>query len=161
MNIRKARPAEAPQLTALLRAAFHDYLIGIGRTPPGDYSWLAGALSGGRVHVAEDGQGRPLGLLSVTLDADAALLVVDHLAVDPAAQGQGVGRALLAHAEAMARASGCREMRLHTVAQYDHLVQFYARAGFAIVHRGPRPKGDDGFDRAFLCKTIETGEPAA
>lgn len=160
MIIRQGRPAEAPRLAALLRAAFHDYLIGIGRTPPGEHSWLDGALSAGRVHVAEEAA-RPLGLLSVTHDAGAARLTVDHLAVDPAAQGQGVGRALLAHAEAMARAAACREIRLHTVAQYDHLVQFYARAGFAVVHRGPRPKGDDGFDRAFLRKTIRTGEPAA
>jgi len=70
------------------------------------------------------------------------------------------GRALRTRCP-MAREAGWRGIRLHTVAPSDHLVQFYVGEGFAILHHGPRPLGDDGFDRAFLCKTIETGEPAA
>ena len=61
---------------------------------------------------------------------------VAHLhqyAVAPAAQGRGVGTALLAAAEAWARQQGCTGMALDTALPAQHLRQRYAAAGYQTV----------------------------
>ena len=56
-----------------------------------------------------------------------------QFAVEPAVQGQGIGRALLEKAEAQARALGARALALDTALPAEHLVAFYKRHGFAEV----------------------------
>jgi D-alanine-D-alanine ligase len=59
------------------------------------------------------------------------------IAVDPAAQGQGIGQALLAHVEAELRAGGARWLLAETsgLPNYDATRRFYERAGYAVVSR--------------------------
>ena len=52
-------------------------------------------------------------------------VVVDHRA-----QGRGLGRALTAHALAVAREEGCARVRLTVHADCTRTVQIYERAGF-------------------------------
>ncbi len=52
------------------------------------------------------------------------------LAVDPAWQGQGIGRALLASAENWARQSGCCGIRLVSSSSRTGAHQFYLRCGY-------------------------------
>lgn len=158
MRIRTAHEGEVAALEALLAAAFRDYLAGIGRKTVSK-GWLASHVARGDVYIA--GFEEPLGLLALSRDEAGRAVTVDMLAVNPALQGQGVGGGLLAHAEAMARDAGYAVLRLHTVAKYGHLIRFYERAGFAVTHLGPRPKGDDGHPRAFLRKTLDSGVAAA
>ena len=87
---------------------------------------VRGVLSGGEV----------AGATLCQVDADA--LFLDVLAVDPAWQGRGLGRALLADALALARAEGRPGVRVHAEprdARGRDLLAFYARAGFAVVAR--------------------------
>lgn len=161
MRIRQGQPAERAALEALVAAAFLDYVRGIGRDWPGPYDWLAERLAKGEVWVVESIGGPLLGMAALSQDTGARTLTVDLLAVAPAAQGQGIGHALLAHAEALARAAGARAMHLHTVAKYDRLVRLYEGAGFRVTHTGPRPKGDDGHPRAFLRKRLDEQETPA
>lgn len=161
MRIRQGQPAERAALEALVAAAFLDYVRGIGRDWPGPYDWLAERLAKGEVWVVESIGGPLLGMAALSQDTGARTLTVDLLAVAPAAQGQGIGHALLAHAEALARAAGARAMHLHTVAEYDRLVRLYEGAGFRVTHTGPRPKGDDGHPRAFLRKRLDEQETPA
>lgn len=157
MILRTGETADAAALNALLGAAFLDYVRGIGRTWPGPYDWLPERLAAGAIEVAE-ANGALLGMVALSHDAGARRLTVDLLAVDPEAQGCGVGRCLLTHAETRARALGVATMHLHTVAAYDHLLRFYRSAGFEVTHQGSRPRGDDGHPRAFLEKRLSGGD---
>jgi GNAT superfamily N-acetyltransferase len=59
------------------------------------------------------------------------------LAVDPAARGRGIGRALFRACLARARAAGKRRMALHTTEWMTTARAMYERAGFAR-----EPEGD-------------------
>jgi GNAT superfamily N-acetyltransferase len=100
---------------------------------------------------------------------------VAHLhqyAVDPAAQGCGIGAALLAACESWAREHGHRAIALDTAAPATHLRQRYEHAGFrdvAEVQWGgkayrsvimvkplaePAPQSDDAEHHAALVRTL-------
>jgi L-amino acid N-acyltransferase YncA len=51
-------------------------------------------------------------------------------AVRPAIQGAGIGRAVLAEAERLAREWGCDEMRMSVIRQRTDLIAWYRRLGF-------------------------------
>lgn len=161
MIVRLGRPEEADVIVALLAAAFHDYVRGLGRDQPGPHDWVPDRLAAGDIAVALGETGDILGICAMSLDLAAGSLTVDILATDPKAQGRGIGRALLAHAETLARDAGARALHLHTVARYDHLLRLYQGVGFRVTHLGPRPKGDDGHPRAFLRKDLDEKETMA
>ncbi|WP_442061956.1 GNAT family N-acetyltransferase, partial [Rhizobium johnstonii] len=54
----------------------------------------------------------PVGLIVTVLGT--AHLLIENVAVDPAHHGQGLGSALLRHAERIAERAGVREVRLYT-----------------------------------------------
>lgn len=58
---------------------------------------------------------------------------VHQFAVDPAVQGRGIGRALLAHSEAWASEKGFRELAMDTAEQAAHLIRFYSDLGYKHV----------------------------
>lgn len=100
------------------------------------FDFLVGEVeeTSGTFFVAED-EGRLIGFISVfglmppfTPDEDPAhYTFVSDLYVDPAYQGQGIGTALLAQAEALAKALGAPRIELAThatnpaLALYTHL----------------------------------------
>jgi ribosomal protein S18 acetylase RimI-like enzyme len=59
------------------------------------------------------------------------------IAVDPAAQGGGFGRALLQHAEADVKARGGRLLLIETSSQesYGATIRFYERSGYPLMAR--------------------------
>lgn len=69
-------------------------------------------------------------------------LYLHKLAVHPAAQGQGLNRHLLAHAEALARAAGRDWLRLDTDVMRPKLQAIYTGFGFETVDR----RGVMGFE---------------
>lgn len=157
MNIRPGKVEESDALQSLVASAFLDYVRGVGREWPGPYDWMEDRLSAGEIFVAEE-EGTLLGMMAISQDRDESKLTLDLLAVDPNLQGKGIGRALAAEAEDMARCAGYKTMHLHTVAKYEHLVKLYESLGFEVTHTGPRLKGDDGFPRAFMKKALNTKE---
>ena len=59
------------------------------------------------------------------------------LAVDPACQGRGLGRALVRAAEAHCRVAGCTAMKLDVVDLRRELTAFYASLGYEATGESP------------------------
>jgi GNAT superfamily N-acetyltransferase len=77
-------------------------------------------------------------------------LFVELLAVPEAARGQGLGRALMQQAEAIAREAGCAGIWLDT---YEFQARgFYERLGFTLF--GTLPDHPVGQRRFFLMKRL-------
>ena len=68
-------------------------------------------------------------------------------AVDPARQGGGIGRQVMAYAEDLARTRwGCRVMEMTVIRQRTDLIAFYERRGYTDTgRRSPFPYGDERF----------------
>ncbi|MCB2406856.1 GNAT family N-acetyltransferase [Hymenobacter lucidus] len=84
------------------------------------------------VVVAEQ-NGQPVGLLHLTVNTDFYQQQHAHiadLAVTTAAEGRGIGRALLQYAEAWALERGYAWLTLSVFAQNHHARAVYERAGF-------------------------------
>lgn len=95
-------------------------------------------VPGAETFVAVGTDGAPLGVLTVQPDREyftgTERTSIEAIAVAAGAEGRGVGRALLAHAEAWARAHGHREVALDVFAANARARAFYARAGFEDDH---------------------------
>jgi GNAT superfamily N-acetyltransferase len=108
--IRRARPAEAGELSALaLRSKAHwgydpDFLAAC----QDDLTLSADDIASSPVYVF-DGVDAPSGFYRL-LHQDDGVAVLDDLFVEPAAMGQGVGRRLWRHAVSTAKKLGCSEM---------------------------------------------------
>jgi ribosomal protein S18 acetylase RimI-like enzyme len=144
------RPAVAQDLgaiVALVEAAYARWIAVIGRRPgPMDDDYAA-RIAAGQVIVAEDA-GTVLSLL--VTEAHPTHLLIDNVAVSPAAQGRGLGAALLAEAERQAVRQGLAQLRLYTHAKMAANIARYRRAGFAEVARIT----ERGFDRVYMQKPL-------
>lgn len=93
------------------------------------------------VFVAEAPAGGLCGLLEVAIHTSAEGCVTNKIGylegwfVDAAWRGQGVGRALVAAAEAWARAQGCTEMASDTNLDYPLSPLAHARLGYQETNR--------------------------
>jgi ribosomal protein S18 acetylase RimI-like enzyme len=146
-NIRAAGPDDRAAIEAIVAAAYGVYVPRMGRKPGpmlDDYGALIGH---GRVHVfAQDGVVDGV----VVLIPEAKAMLLDNVAVRPAAQGRGVGRALLAFAEAQARKAGYAAIRLYTHETMVENIALYQRIGFVETHRGE----EGGFRRVYMRKPL-------
>ena len=82
----------------------------------------------------------------------AGHLLLENVAVLPAAQGRGIGARLLALAEDRARARHVPEIRLYTNAAMTENLAYYPRHGYTETHRAQQ----DGFHRVFFRKRVDT-----
>ncbi|MEZ4563813.1 MAG: GNAT family N-acetyltransferase [Thermomicrobiales bacterium] len=85
-----------------------------------------------------DGQDQPLGLLVIKPDldyfTDHPRAYVEILVVAEEAEGRGIGKALMSHAEQWGREHGCLEVVLDVFANNSGAIAFYERIGFAPDH---------------------------
>ncbi|MEM9146422.1 MAG: GNAT family N-acetyltransferase [Pseudomonadota bacterium] len=128
-----AVPEDLDTLVALAERAYAPYVARLGGIEP--YAMrpdFAGHIGAGRVQVlAEDGA-----ILAYLIAyREEAAWLIENLAVDPARQGQGLGRGLLAAAEEAARRAGCAEIRLYTNAVMTENQALYRRLGYRETGR--------------------------
>lgn len=125
-TIRPARPAEADRLTAIAHAAKRHW----GYPEAWVEAWrdaltfTPGGIEARSVWVATEADDLPIACVALRVDGTAA--EVEHLWVEPAAMGRGLGRALFAHAVETAREWGATALFIDSD---PHAAPFYERMG--------------------------------
>jgi len=137
-TLRRAVAADAAAVRALVRDAYAKWVPVIGREPKPMTANYNTAIRLNRVDLAHV-EGELAGLIE-TIDRSDHLLI-ENVAVAPQRHGQGLGRALMAHAETVARAAGYREVRLYTNRRFEANVQLYLRLGYSIDREEEGPLG--------------------
>jgi ribosomal protein S18 acetylase RimI-like enzyme len=138
LSLRPATTGDVPVLTELVNAAYGHYVERIGGPPQPMREDYAEVVRSRQVTVAER-DGQVVGL--IVLDAADDELVIENVAVRPAHQGTGVGRALLEYAEDVARGRGFNSVRLYTHERMVENLALYKRIGYIEFERrrhGPR-----------------------
>lgn len=136
--IRRAGPEDAALARALTRAAYAKWVPVVGREPMPMQADYEKAVREHRIDLMSIG-GETLALIETMRRPDH--LWIENLAVSPAAQRQGLGRHLLAHAEALAAEAGLAEIRLLTNALFAGNVALYRSAGYVVDKEEPFEKG--------------------
>lgn len=144
---RLARAEEAPVLHALVREAYAHYVPRIGREPAPMTDDYSARIAAGEAWV-EEADGAPVGVLVLEEGEDGLLL--DNIAVAPAAHGKGHGKALLEFAEAEARRRGHRRIHLYTNEKMVENIALYTRIGYVETHRAQQA----GHHRVFMEKRL-------
>lgn len=153
---RNATPADLGAIVALVQSAYRGEASRVGWTTEADL------LDGQRID--------PQGVAEVIDKADSRVLLAEHsvthellacahiekqcdagyfgmFAVRPGLQGAGVGRAMLAEAERIAREIwACASMRMTVIDVRGDLIGWYERRGYRRTGEyGPFPYGDERF----------------
>ena len=135
-------------LAALMERAYAVYLPLLDRRPAPMDDDYAARQAAGQLFAAAMGPA-PAGAL-VLVDEPGGVLLLDSIAVDPAWQGTGIGRAMLRWVDDEAARRGCAAVRLYTNEKMVRNVSLYERAGFRETHR----LEDGGRRRVFMAKRI-------
>jgi GNAT superfamily N-acetyltransferase len=146
--IRRARPEDRVAVEAVVSAAYAIYVERIGKPPAPMLEDYAARIDTGVVSVFEDADGIVAAIIVLLPERDYLLL--DNVAVHPDRQGQGLGRRMIAFAEAEARRLGRGKLRLYTHQKMTENIAFYERLGFTEIGRGR----EDGYDRVFMSKAL-------
>ncbi len=145
--LRSATAADAANVTALVNAAYGHYEQRIGMVPRPMTEDYAEVIKNYRVTIAESNQ-TIVGVIVLTVTDEGFL--IDNVAVDPSYRGKGIGKALLAFAEAEARRAGFDSIYLYTHEKMTENLALYAKIGYAEYDR--RSQGD--FSLVYMKKPL-------
>ena len=146
-RIRAATAADVSAIMEIVYQAYRHYIARMGKPPGPMLDDYAARVLEGVVWVLEEGAA-VAGIIVLLPTADYLLL--DNIAVSPARQGLGLGRRLLAFAEAEASRRGYCEIRLHTHQTMVENQRLYASIGYEETGRG----AEAGYDRVFMRKRL-------
>ena len=150
-SIPKATAEDTARIGAIARAAYGKYVPRIGREPAPMVADFAAEVAAGRVVVIATA-GVVDGYMIAWPETDAYF--IDNIAIDPARQGEGLGRQLIYHAVGEARRRRLPAIRLYTNAAMTENLSIYAHIGFVETHRAI----EKGFDRVYMRWTLPSGE---
>lgn len=161
LTFRDANLSDVDPLVELIESAYRGDASRAGWTTEADL--LAGQRTdpdgvrevitapGSRLLVAEaethPGAERPGEIVACCqLQKREAYVYFGMFSVSPQLQGAGVGKAVIAEAEQIARDWGAEEIRMTVIRQREDLIAFYERRGFRRTGRfEPFPYGDERF----------------
>lgn len=145
--IRSAGAADAKAVAALVNDAYGMYLARMGMAPAPMLDDYDAVVARGEASVLEI-DGVIVGTIVLVDEADHLLL--ENVAVAPIQKGKGLGRQLVAFAEAEARRRGFAEIRLYTHETMTENQALYKRLGFVETHRAEQ----NGFARVFMTRRL-------
>ena len=155
-TIRLIQPQDDAQIAQLIRTTLVDYDLAQAGTayddPELDHlsQYYLADPQRRAYYVAETARGEFLGGIGFSEFAALAECVeVQKLYLDPAAQGQGIGRALLARLEYEAQSRGYRRLYLETHSRLTAALKFYAKHSFYEIDR-PAGVIHSSMDRFFM-----------
>jgi len=146
-RIRAATATDASAIVEVVDRAYRHYISRIGKPPGPMLDDYVARVSEGTVWVLEEGAAI-VGIIVLLPASDYLLL--DNIAVTPARQRLGLGRRLLAFAEAEALRRGYREIRLYTHQKMVENQRLYASIGYEETRRGT----EAGYERVFMRKQL-------
>lgn len=128
-RFRRAGADDAALVEVLTHRAYAKWIPVIGRKPK---PMTANCVQAVRDHVVELllENDDVVGLVELIPQQDHWL--VENVAVDPAHQGKGYGRLLVAHAEELTRAAGFDTIRLYTNKLFATNVTLYRKLGYTL-----------------------------
>jgi ribosomal protein S18 acetylase RimI-like enzyme len=146
--IRRAEPRDRATVETIVYDTYAHYIARIGKKPGPMLDDYAALIGTGAVSVLDEPDGAIAGIIVLLPQSDHLLL--DNIAVRNDRQGQGLGRRLIAFAEAEARRLGYKELRLYTHVTMTENIALYTRLGFVETGRGE----DAGYERVFMTKRL-------
>jgi ribosomal protein S18 acetylase RimI-like enzyme len=149
--VRPATGDDLARVKACAQAAYALYVARIGKEPAPMVADFQAQIAAGHVYVGE-AAGEVAGEVAgfIVLYARRDHLHVENVAVFPARQGLGLGRALLAFAEEEARRRGLAAVELYTNVKMSENLALYPRLGYREIDR----REEAGFSRVFYRKEI-------
>ena len=145
--LQPATTEDTVDVAALVNAAYRHYVERIGMMPRPMTDDYAAVIKNNQVTVAQSHQ-TMVGVIVLTVADEGFLL--DNVAVDPSHRGKGVGKALLAFAEAEARRAGFDSIYLYTHEKMTENLALYARIGYVEYDR--RSQGN--FSLVYMRKPL-------
>jgi GNAT superfamily N-acetyltransferase len=119
-------------------------ILGGQRTDPEKMREMIDA-EGARVELADAEDGSLIGCVYLKKEPDGSCYL-GMLTVDPARQAGGIGKLIMAHCDDVARAWGCRRMRMTVISVRAELIAYYERRGYAKTGLSePFPENDPRF----------------
>jgi len=144
---RTATSDDASRVAACVAAAYAHYIDRNGLVPGPMREDYGEVLRDSQVTVVEGG-GDIVAVLVLKVAEEGFLL--DNVAVDPAHQGKGLGRWLLAHAEAEARRQSYDSIYLYTQEAMTENIALYGGIGYVEYAR----RLEIGLSRVYLRKQL-------
>jgi GNAT superfamily N-acetyltransferase len=152
VTVREATPGDAAALAAAYRSAYaQNRELGFpakaeSATAADVREWIAAAW----LYVAVDGD--PVGGVRVE-PTDDDRVKISRLAVRAERKGEGIGTALLDHAERVARERGYDAAQLTTPPEHPFLPEFYRDRGYEVI--GEYPLSYRDYDEVLMEKSLE------
>ena len=147
MTLRPATPEDARAVAACVEAAYKHYVVRMGKRPGPMLENYDEVVRRHRVWVLEDG-GAIVAASVLIVEPERPLL--DAVAVLPQFQGRGLGRQLIAHAEAEAKRLGYKAIELYAHELMHENIALYTRLGYREFVR----KTEKGYNRVYMRKPL-------
>ena len=148
-SLRNAVDEDAAAVTECVHNAFRHYIERIGRKPGPMLMDYAHEIREHQVFVVED-NGQIFGVLVLCIKDEGFLL--DVIAVEPRAQGKGIGKLLLETAESEARRQGFTSIYLYTHEKMTENQLLYKKIGYVEYDR----RVEHGLRRVYMRKELFT-----
>ncbi|KAH8199606.1 hypothetical protein TruAng_006199 [Truncatella angustata] len=150
--IAPAKLGDVLGIEAIVKEAYSKYIERIGHPPAPMLADYAGLLESQDVYVIRSAGGEALlGSVILAVADDGQSIKINNLVVDPSAQGRGLGRVLMDHAEHVARSEGLGALTLFTNVKMYENIGFYTKLGFVETDR----RAEGPYERVYFRKSLD------